>query len=85
MTQHGSAASGVWSRLWRRGTLHSCATGIAGNYDGEILAFWRRQFQALQSGARVIDVGSGNGPLLLLAAALRRERSDGEPHGLDRT
>lgn len=83
MTQQGSAASGVWSRLWRRGTLHSCATGIAGNYDGAILAFWRRQFQALQSGARVVDVGSGNGPLLLLAAALRRERSDGEPHGLD--
>lgn len=56
----------AWSRLWRAGVLHSCANGISGNYDGAIAAFWREQLEGLPSGACVVDIGTGNGPLALL-------------------
>lgn len=80
-TQSGSAA---WSRLWRSGVLHSCATGIEGNYDGAIRAFWEQRFSTLASDARVVDVGTGNGPLLLLAGAVAKQRGVAfELHGVD--
>ena len=67
-----------WSRLWATGVLHSCATGIHGNYDGEVLAFWQGQFDLAGDGARILDVGTGNGALLLLA----RERATRRGIGL---
>lgn len=82
MTREDAAAP--WSRLWKAGVLHSCATGIQGNYDGAIRAFWERQFDALNDGARVVDLGTGNGPLLLLARERAAARGVGlELHGVD--
>ena len=46
-------AASPWSRLWQTGVLHSCATGIQGNYDGAILAFWQRQFDARRGRSRM--------------------------------
>lgn len=78
------AAADAWSRLWRHGTLHSCATGISGNYDGAIAAFWQRQFGGLPAGARVVDIGTGNGALLLLADDVARRRGTVlDLHGID--
>lgn len=57
----------AWTSLWRTGTLHSCSTGIAGNYDGAIADFWRQQFNRMGSGDRLVDIGTGNGALPLLA------------------
>lgn len=77
-------ASNPWSRLWNSGVLHSCATGIRGNYDGAILAFWHRQFDALQDLSRAVDIGTGNGALLLLARDRARQRGITlELHGID--
>ncbi|KAF1690832.1 class I SAM-dependent methyltransferase [Pseudoxanthomonas taiwanensis] len=77
-------AAAPWSRLWQAGVLHSCATGIQGNYDGPIRAFWERQFDALGDGARVVDLGTGNGPLLLLARGRAQARGVAlELHGVD--
>ena len=77
-------AAGPWSRLWQAGVLHSCATGIQGNYDGEILAFWQRQFGTLGDGACVVDIGTGNGALLLLARDCAKPAGIGlELHGVD--
>ena len=77
-------AASPWSRLWQTGVLHSCATGIQGNYDGAILAFWQRQFDALEDRARIVDLGTGNGPLLLLARERAGQRDiDLELHGVD--
>src|SRR5690606_5536476 len=73
-----------WSRLWSTGVLHSCATGIHGNYDGAVLEFWQRQFDSLEDGSRLVDVGTGNGALLLLARQRATERGiQLSMHGVD--
>ncbi len=64
-----AAATEAWTRLWRAGALHSCGCAFRGNYEGAIADFWRAQFAALRAGARVVDLGTGNGALLLLARA----------------
>lgn len=76
--------AGPWSRLWSTGVLHSCATGIHGNYDGAVLEFWQRQFDSLEDGSRLVDVGTGNGALLLLARQRAGERGiQLSMHGVD--
>lgn len=75
---------GAWTRLWRSGVLHSCATAIDGNYDGPVRAFWLSRFGRLRDGAVVVDVGTGNGALALLA--MDSARATGrrlEVHGVD--
>ncbi|HSX63732.1 MAG TPA: methyltransferase domain-containing protein [Pseudoxanthomonas sp.] len=56
-----------WSRLWKAGILHSCATGIAGNYDGTVRSFWHGRFASLADGQCLVDIGTGNGAVPLLA------------------
>lgn len=74
----------AWSRLWKTGALHSCARGIEGNYDGALGAFWRARFDVLHGGNRVVDIGTGNGALPLLAKACATERGVKlEIHGVD--
>lgn len=60
---------GAWTRYWRSGVLHSCAGSWDGNYGGAIAAFWRRQSGRLRARDRVLDLGTGNGPVpaMLLA------------------
>lgn len=69
MTDH-AARRASWSRYWSEGALHSCAGSFAGNYDGEIGAFWRSVFAPLGRDDRVLDIATGNAPLpqLLLDA-----------------
>ncbi|WP_376693731.1 class I SAM-dependent methyltransferase [Wenzhouxiangella sp. EGI_FJ10409] len=61
-----------WSRYWSRGCLTSLPQDFSRNYDGEVAAFWSRQFDALDAGAELLDVCTGNGALALLAAAYSR-------------
>jgi len=56
-----------WTTLWQAGVLHSCNSAIADNYDGQIREFWKFHFQILQPGQQLVDLGTGNGALLLLA------------------
>lgn len=73
-----------WDRLWRTGVLHSCAHGISGNYDREISAFWHRKFMRLADGATVLDIGTGNGAIPLLALSTARARGISlQIHGVD--
>lgn len=79
-----NATTGPWSRLWDMGVLHSCANGIQGNYDGAILEFWQRQFDNLDDFSRVVDIGTGNGALLLLARESSMVRGIKlDMHGID--
>lgn len=64
-----------WSRYWARGRLTSLPQDFSANYDGEVAAFWRRQFDSLNPGAKLLDVCTGNGALALLAAAWSHEYS----------
>ena len=47
------------------------------NYDGELRDFWFEQFEALPPEAQILDLGTGNGALALLAAeyAVNKERA----------
>lgn len=71
---------GPWSRLWRLGVLHSCNTAFSDNYDGAIQGFWQEQFERTPVGSRIVDIGTGNGALLLLAKEAGRQF---ELHGVD--
>ncbi len=60
------ARRGAWTRYWRSGALHSCAGSWDGNYGGAIAAFWKTRFAAMSPTDRVLDIGTGNGPVLAL-------------------
>jgi len=57
---------------------------VHGNYDGEIAQFWTTQFRTLAAGAAVLDIGTGNGAVAVLA----RDHSESRNalfcvHGID--
>lgn len=69
-----------WSRLWDSGALHSCGHALEGNYDGPIARHWQQRFEHVRHNGMVVDLGTGNGALLLLA---RQVRPDLQLHGVD--
>lgn len=72
-----SGRSEHWSDFWASGALTSLPQDFSGNYDGELAAFWQREFEALPPSARLLDVCTGNGALAVLAAeySARQARS----------
>lgn len=77
-------AAEVWSRYWGSGVLHSCACAFRGNYEGATAHFWRELFGGLHEGALVVDIGTGNGAIPLLASAAANERGIRfDIHGVD--
>lgn len=78
------ADAGIWERLWRTGALHSCAGGFRDNYDGTLAEFWRARFDTIGDGAVVLDVGTGNGAIPLLAKQAAASRGIAfDIHGAD--
>lgn len=53
----------VWSQYWSRGAEHSCGGSYQGGYGEAIAQYWRAGFEMLPPQARVLDIGTGNGPL----------------------
>ena len=56
----------AWTSYWATGRLHSCIGSYDSNYTGAIGQFWKSVFTRLPSGARVLDLGTGNGALPLM-------------------
>lgn len=57
-----------WETYYRGGTLSTCPTAADGGYDLEVRAAWVEFFSALPEHARILDVGTGNGVVALIAS-----------------
>lgn len=73
-----------WETYYRGGGLVTCPTGPEPNYTLEARDIWEEFFRSLPAGARIVDIGTGNGPIPLIA----KECADGaelrfEIHGVD--
>jgi ubiquinone/menaquinone biosynthesis C-methylase UbiE len=56
-----------WETYYRGGALATCPTGPDANYSLDIRDAWVEFFAALPDGACVLDVGTGNGAVALIA------------------
>ncbi len=57
-----------WETYYRGGMIATCPTGPDGGYDLEVRDAWVDFFSMLPSGARILDVGTGNGVVAMIAA-----------------
>ncbi len=62
MSTSDRAAS--WSRYWASGSAAASSDASSGVHAGPVSAFWRDSFAAIGPTQRVLDLGTGNGPLL---------------------
>jgi ubiquinone/menaquinone biosynthesis C-methylase UbiE len=67
--QSGSRAVSLqhWEKYYRGGALVSCPLGPGSGYTHELRDIWVGFFSALPDGARILDVGTGNGAVALIA------------------
>jgi len=73
-----------WEDFWRSGRIVSCPTDSADGYTGNVRRLWEQFFGQLPSGSRLLDIGTGNGALPLIALDVARDRAaDLEVHGID--
>jgi ubiquinone/menaquinone biosynthesis C-methylase UbiE len=73
-----------WEAYYRTGALATCPTAPEGGYDQEVREAWVEFFTDLPEAARVLDIGTGNGvvPLIALETATALGRRY-EIHGTD--
>jgi ubiquinone/menaquinone biosynthesis C-methylase UbiE len=73
-----------WEDYWKTGWVVSCPTGPMSGYTGALRSLWERFFATLGDGARLLDIGTGNGALPLIALEVARRRDvNVEIHGVD--
>jgi ubiquinone/menaquinone biosynthesis C-methylase UbiE len=73
-----------WESYYRGGGIAACPTGRNLNYTLELLDVWTEFFSGLADAARLLDIGTGNGAISLIA----RQTADSlgrtyEIHGAD--
>lgn len=74
----------AWNAYWRDGRGAACRSDDEGMYRGVIGEYWRQSFQLLTADARVLDLATGNGAVLQLAAETGRARNTGwQLYGVD--
>ena len=57
-----------WETYYRGGAISTCPTARDGGYDLEVREAWVEFFTPLPDGARILDIGTGNGVVPLIAA-----------------
>jgi ubiquinone/menaquinone biosynthesis C-methylase UbiE len=57
-----------WETYYRGGAIATCPTARDGGYDLEVRDAWVEFFTPLPDGARILDIGTGNGVVPLIAA-----------------
>ena len=57
-----------WETYYRGGAISTCPTARDGGYDLEVRDAWVEFFTPLPDGARILDIGTGNGVIPLIAA-----------------
>ena len=74
-----------WQDFLQSGALTSCPTTSLGTYDKGLVDGWNKFFEKISSGSCVLDIGTGNGPILLIAKRVNQESGRNfELHGADR-
>lgn len=74
----------IWNKYWAHGFLTSCAGAFSENYEGEMRRVWEGLFQDLPDGSAILDLGTGNGAVPMIAAEVAEKRGIGfEIHGVD--
>jgi SAM-dependent methyltransferase len=69
-------STAAWDRFWKYDRLASFGTGPAlANYGPAIAAGWRTFFQSLPTGAKVLDIATGNGALAVIAVQANKSFS----------
>lgn len=63
----------IWDRYWQANRIASCAGRPGENYRPELLRGWRKFFQTLADGARILDLCTGNGAIPLVAVESARQ------------
>jgi len=73
-----------WENYYRGGAIATCPMGPSSTYTLELRDLWIEFFAALDDGARVLDIGTGNGAIALLAGeAATTAGKRFEIHGAD--
>lgn len=70
-----------WESYYRGGALVSCPTNPEPYYSMEVREAWSGFFAPLPDGARILDLGTGNGPVALIAKQTAAE--NGVELGID--
>ena len=64
-----------WASYYRSGALVSCPTNPEPYYTMEVREAWAQFFSGLDDGDRILDLGTGNGPVALIASETARENA----------
>lgn len=73
-----------WETYHRGGMIATCPTGADGGYDLEVRDAWVDFFSMLPTSARILDVGTGNGVVAMIAAETALAQGlDWEIHATD--
>jgi len=82
-TSPGLDANGAWTLFWQSDRLHACVPHDEAAFE-DLQRHWHEVFYTLPSGARVLDLGTGNGSLAVhVLRTAREQRRNVEVHGVD--
>lgn len=74
----------AWSLYWQADRLQSCMPVDDPAAADDLLAAWKRFFDRLSPGSRLLDLGTGNGVVAAQAVLVSRSKTPGfEIHGVD--